>query len=371
MTAPLKVLHVEAGMHLYGGALQVLYLLRGLPQEQVRNILVCPRGSAIASACDGVIERVIEMPMGGDLDLAFIARLRAVIREQRPDLVHLHSRRGADTLGGIAARLAGVPCIVSRRVDNPEPAWLARIKYRLYERVVTISEGIRQVLLSEGVPADKVVCVHSAVDREKYHRDCEREWFLREFGLSTEAYVLGVIAQLIPRKGHRYLLQALPPLVEEYPDLCVLFLGKGPLEQELKQQITALQLDDVVQLTGFRADLERILPCLYTVVHPAEMEGLGVSLLQAAAAGVPIIGTRAGGIPEIVRQGENGLLISPQDVAALQDAVGQLLADPERARQMGQAGTQIVAQEFSIAAMVQGNLRVYRKVVGAPHAPPQ
>lgn len=358
----LTVLHVEAGVHLYGGALQVLYLLRGLAAQEVRNILVCPPGSAIAAAARDVAE-VVETPLRGDLDLGFVGRLRHVIRRQRPDLVHLHSRRGADVLGGVAARLAGVPCILSRRVDNPEPrAWVV-LKYRLYDRVITISEGIRQVLLREGMAPGKVVCVRSAVDRDKYDRLCEREWFQAEFGFGPQARVLGVIAQLIPRKGHRYLLQVLPQLVAEYPELRVLFLGKGPLEQALRQQIAELRLNDYVQLSGFRTDLERILPCLYAVVHPAEMEGLGVSLLQAAAAGVPIVGTRAGGIPEIVRDNENGLLIPPQDAEAVLSAVHRLLAAPERARQMGQAGKQIVLQEFSIEAMVQGNLCVYRQVL--------
>lgn len=360
---PMTVIHVEAGMHLYGGALQVFYLMRGLQQQGVRNILVCPVGSAIATACQGVVDKVIEMPMAGDLDLGFIGRLRKVIGQERPDLVHLHSRRGADTLGGIAARLSGVKCVVSRRVDNPEARWLAKLKYRLYHQVITISEGIRQVLLSEGVPARHVTCVHSAVDKDKFDRPCERAWFLSEFHLSDEARVLGVVAQLIPRKGHRYLLQVLPALCAEYPDLSVLILGKGPMLQELQQQVDSMGLASRVHFTGFRTDLERVLPCLYGVVHPAEMEGLGVSLLQAASAGVPIIGSRAGGIPEIVRDGENGLLIPPRDPEALKSAIQGLLADPALAERYGQAGKRIVAQEFSIDAMVRGNLAVYRAVV--------
>ena len=357
------VVHVEAGMHLYGGALQVFYLLRGLTRRPLRNVLVCPEGSAIAAQAAAVVDRVYELPMKGDLDLGLISRLRRIIRSEQADLVHLHSRRGADVLGGIAARLEKTHCVLSRRVDNPESRLVVAMKYRLYDRVITISNGIRQVLISEGVPMDKVICVHSAVDADRFDRAAERDWFLREFDLPVTARVLGVIAQLIPRKGHRYLLAALPDVLAAYPDVHVLLFGKGPLQDELQRQITDQGLQGRVHLGGFRDDIERILPCLYGVVHPADMEGLGVALLQAAASGVPLIGTDAGGIPEIVRNDQNGILVPPGDVPGLRAALLRLLDDDAQARRWGDAGKQIVRNEFSIEAMVEGNCRVYRSIL--------
>jgi glycosyltransferase involved in cell wall biosynthesis len=357
------VLHVEAGMHLYGGALQVFYLLSGLAQRPLRNVLVCPVGSAIAAAAADVVDKVYEVPMQGDLDIGFISRLRRIIKTEQADLVHLHSRRGADVLGGIAAKLEKCPCVLSRRVDNPESKLIAGMKYRLYDRVITISNGIRDVLLREGVPAAKVICVHSAVDADRFDRPAERDWFLHEFDLSDDAKVLGVIAQLIPRKGHRHLFAALPEVLTKHPEIRVLLFGKGPLHDELQQQIDQQGLHDNVRLIGFRDDLERILPCLYGVVHPADMEGLGVSLLQAAAAGVPLIGTDAGGIPEIVRNNENGILVPPGDVAQLREALLRLLADEVQASRFGEAGKQIVRNEFSIEVMVEGNYRVYQSLL--------
>lgn len=360
----MKIVHVEAGMHLYGGAQQVLYLLEGLRDRSCDNLLVCPPGSAIAQAARAHGLRVTELPLHGDTDLVFIPRLRQLLRRERPDLVHLHSRRGADLLGGIAARLAGIRCVLSRRVDNPEPAAWARLKYRLYDRVITISDGIRRVLLTEGVAPERVVCVPSAVDAAPFAHACERDWFLAEFDLPAEARVLGVIAQLIPRKGHRHLFAALPELLRRHSDLHVICFGQGPLHAELEAAITAASWRRRVRLAGFRTDLARLLPCLYGVVHPAEMEGLGVSLLQAAAAGVPIVASRAGGIPEAVRDGVNGLLVPPGDTGALARALEDLLADPQRAAGFGRRGRELVRQEFSIDRMVEGNLRVYTEVLG-------
>jgi len=365
VSVPLTVLHVEAGRHLYGGALQVVYLLQGLQAEGVRNILVCPEGSHIAPAARETGVEVIETPMGGDADLGLVFRLRRIIRREGPDLVHLHSRRGADLWGGIAARLAGVPVVLTRRVDNPEPAWWVGLKYRLYNRVVTISEGIRQVLIDEGLAPARVTCVHSAVDTERYRPGCAEDGLLaRELDLSGEGPVLAVVAQLIARKGHRYLLEALPGILEAVPQTQVVLFGRGPLEAELRAEVERAGLSEQVRFAGFRDDLERLLPCLDLVVHPAEMEGLGVSLLQAAACGVPIVAFPAGGVPEIVREGENGYLLPVGDVDGLRERIIELLRKPERMREMGRRGRVLVEREFSIGSMVQGNLAVYRGLLG-------
>jgi glycosyltransferase involved in cell wall biosynthesis len=359
------VLHVEAGMHLYGGARQVYYLLRGLQARGVGNLLACPTGSAIAEAAAPYVQAAYPMAMGGDTDLTLVPRLRRLIRRTRPDIVHLHSRRGADVLGALAARLShpAPPVVLSRRVDNPEPRPWVRVKYRLYDKVVTISQGIRRVLLEEGVPPEKVVCVPSAVDDQAFAQACDRGWFEQELGVASGVRTVGVIAQLIERKGHRQLIEALGPVLESHRDVQVLLFGKGPLREQIRAQIAAAGLEWRVRLVGFHAELPRVLPCLDLVVHPALMEGLGVALLEAAAAGVPLIASRAGGMPEVVRDGENGMLTPPGDINALREALEALLGDPARARAMGRRGREIVAEHFSIDAMVDGNFAVYRSLV--------
>jgi glycosyltransferase involved in cell wall biosynthesis len=359
----MKILHVEAGKHLYGGARQVLYIVEGLAARGVTNLLACPAGSEMARQ-QPAGTRVVAMKMGGDGDLGMVSRLASLIRAERPDLVHLHSRRGADTWGGLAAKLAGVPCVLSRRVDNPESRLAVALKYRLYDHVITISEGIRQVLLSEGLAPAKVSCVRSAVDATPYLAPVDRAAFCAEFGLPADALVAGVVAQLIPRKGHRYLLAALPALLARHPRLQVLIFGQGPLEAELRAEVEAAGLAGAVHFTGFRHDLPRWLGGLDLLVHPADMEGLGVSLLQASAAAVPIVTSRAGGLPEAVQDGVTGILCPPGDVAALGAAIDRLAGDPALRARYGAAGRARILAEFSIDAMVDGNLRIYRQVLG-------
>lgn len=357
----MKILHIETGRHLYGGALQVCYLLEGLAQRGVENHLVCTANSEISRTA-APFASIHAMLMHGELDLAFPVRLLRLVQRLRPDVLHVHSRRGADLWTGICGRMSGVPTVITRRVDNREWLPFARVKYGSYDRIVTISEGIRQVLLSEGLASDRVTCIHSVVKFELYQEQKNRGWFAEQFGVPVTAPLVGVIAQLIPRKGHRYLLEILPRLQTRFPNLQVVFFGQGPLRAELEAYVAEHELAEVVTFAGFRKDMHKILPCLDLVVHPALMEGLGVALLQAAAAGVPIVGARAGGIPEVVRDGLNGRLVEPGNSEALFAAVCELLANPALAREYGDAGRELVQRDYSIGSMVEGYLNVYTGV---------
>jgi glycosyltransferase involved in cell wall biosynthesis len=351
-------------MNLYGGALQVLYLLQGTSENsELENILVCPEGSDIGCRAEKLVNGFHRIPISGDLDIPFLFRMINIIKSERPDIVHLHSRRGADTLGGLAAKMSGTRSILTRRVDNPEFNPWARMKYRLYDRVITISEGIRDVLVKEGVPQNRIVTVPSAVDAAHYDKKCDPQWFRQHFGIQEGVPVCGVTAQLIHRKGHRYMIEAIPQILEKIPGTRFLLLGKGPLEGKLRSRCADLGIVDEVVFAGFRGDLDNFLGCLDLLVHPALMEGLGVSLLQAAAAGVPIVGTRVGGIPEVVDHGVNGILIPPADADALAEAVVRILKDRNLAGRMGEEGRRIARKRFSIEGMVEGNLRVYRSLM--------
>ncbi len=357
----MKVVHIETGRHVYGGAQQVLYLVEALTRMGVDNLLVCTRNSDVARSAREQNLNIQELEMGGDLDLMFVRRLMSVLKRERPDIVHLHSRRGADVLGGIAARLCGLPTILSRRVDNPERGPIG-LKYRLFDRVITISRAISLVLLDAGIPREKIVCVHSAADRRLFRPECDRQWFDVAFGTQPGDKVIGVLAQFIERKGHRYLIEALPSIMEQHPEVRVIFFGRGPLQDSLEVLVRDRQLENTIQFAGFREDIARVLPCLSMLVHPVTAEGLGVALLQAASCGVPVVASNVGGVPEIVIDNETGLLVPPENSQALQDAIVSLLEQPKLAKKLGQAARQLVDEEFSIGKMAAGNLKVYREL---------
>ena len=359
----MKVLHVETGQHLYGGAQQVAYLMAGLKEQHVECILCCPNGAAIGKEAGKTGIKVRYTKKAGDLSLTFFRQLKKIIKEESPDLIHLHSRRGADILGGIAAKQCKVPAILSRRVDNPEKHFFVKWKYKLYTHVITISEAIMNVLLSEGVPREKMTCVLSSVDIKKYQQPAPRKEFLKRFQLTENSLCIGMAAQMIERKGHATLFKALPDIVGKFPDIQVLIFGQGPLEAELKTLSSELKLEPHIKFEGFCEDLERWLGNLDILVHPAYKEGLGVALLQAASAGIPIIGGNAGGIPEIVHHEKNGLLFEPGNSDQLKAGLNQLLSNADLRKAYGENGQILVEENFSIDKMVSGNLNIYRNIL--------
>ena len=359
----MRIAHLEAGRHLYGGAAQVRYLVDGLTARGVDNLLLCPTGSECARAASTATVRAL--PMRGDLDLTLPLRLVRALARFRPDVVHVHSRRGADIYGGLAAALAGVPAVLTRRVEFAEPAWLARWKYKPYAAVVALSCAIAAQLAAAGVDAARIVRIPSAVDTARYRPDAAaRARLLAAFALPNDALVVGVVAQLIERKGHHALLASLPELVRVEPKLCVLLFGRGPLEPELRAQIAALDVGDHVVLTGFRTDMPDLLPGLDVLAHAAVREGLGLALLEAASAGVPVVAYAAGGVPDAVVDGTTGLLVPVGDTAALRAALARLLAGRVERARLGAAARAHAERHFGIDGLVDAHLDLYNRVLG-------
>lgn len=362
----MRTLHVEMGRHRLGGTMQVFYLLRGLRQRGVAVALVCPKDAPLQrlAVAEGI--EVFAVPFAGDLDLRLVVRVWRIVRRYRPDITHIHSRRGADTLGLLGAWLASRGrVIVSRRVDDPlRRSLVTRLRYAvLPDQVVAVSQGIRKVLIDAGVPAGRVSQVYSAVDAGAYQSPLTRDGARRRLGLAADADVVTVVAQLIPRKGHRFLLDAVPTVLGRHPGLKVLFVGDGELHEALEADVGARGLRDVVRLLGYRDDVADILRASDLLVHPATMEGFANVAMQAMAAGIPVVSSAVGGMPESVRDGENGLLVPAADPVALAAAIGRLLADPDLRRRLGERGRAIVESEFTVDAMVRGNLRVYERLL--------
>lgn len=358
----MRILHVEAGRHLYGGARQVLHLMEGLAQQGHMNCLVCPPEAEYVEQARPYAQ-VVQVPMRGDLDLALYSRLSHLCRTLQPDLIHAHSRRGADVFPGLCARRLGIPAVLSRRVDNREPGWLARFRAGLFGRVIVISEAIEAVQRSLGVPVEKLVCIRDAIDASAFQSPMPKGQWRSQHGLPADAVVMGMVAQFIPRKGHTVLLAALEPLLPQYPVLHVALFGRGPLKDEIAEQVRQRGWSSRVHFMGFVDDLPRQLGALDLLVHPAAAEGLGVALLQAAAAGLPVVGTRVGGIPEAVQAGVTGELVPPDDPSALSAALDRILADPLRRSRMGEAGRVRVMNAFSVDTMVQAHIHLYQSLL--------
>lgn len=359
----MKVVHIETGRHLYGGAQQVIYLVRGLQSRGLENTIVCPPGSAIDAAARQQHLPVHNIDCGGDLDLRFMLRLRRYLAEVHPDVVHCHSRRGADFMGSRAAQSAGVPSILSRRVDSPENRYIAQLRYSPFRKIIAISDNVAASLRESAVDDDRIVKIRSAVDSEAVSHPIQRETWLRDFGLPQDGVVAVIAAQFIERKGHRYMLQAMPDICNAHPDFRLILFGKGPLETVLREQAAQLGVGNHVQFAGYRDDIDRLLGRADMLIHPALKEGLGVSMLKAAAAGLPVIAFDVAGAQEAVVQNQTGLLVKTADQKALLQAVMHLIENPSERRKLGSAGKIRMRESFSIDEMVDRHIGVYESII--------
>jgi glycosyltransferase involved in cell wall biosynthesis len=207
--------------------------------------------------------------------------------------------------------------------------------------VFTVHEGIDV----ERVAHTPLVSVHEAL------------W------LPSQAPVVGNMGALVEHKGQRHLIDAAAAVVRQVPDTRFVILGEGPLRAVLEHQVKALHLEKHVFLPGFRVDAIGLLKSFDIFVMCSEMEGLGTSTLDAMAAGKPAIGTRIGGIPEVVEDGRTGLLVPPADPDRLADAIVELLRDPAKRQRMGEAGWIRVREHFTVERMIDGTRKVYREVL--------
>jgi len=356
----MRILHLETGRHLYGGPRQVLYLLEGLAKTREAGTLVCPEGTAMATAARAAGHDVRTLPLGGDLDVRTVGRMTTLLRSLEPELVHVHSRRGADFFGGLAARLGGVPAVLTRRVDNADTPLVGTWKYRAYARIVAVSQAVAARLLSEGIPQRQLEVIHSAVRIADCMPYGDRAAFLASFGLPPDALVVAMVAQFIPRKGHARLLAAWPLIRKAAPRARLLLLGDGPLREPLAERVSG---DATIVFAGFRADAARLVGHCEVLAHPAHTEGLGVAVLEAQAAGVPVVACPSGGLPEAVEDRVTGLLVDGDDALALAGAVLSLLENARLRARLGTAARERMARQFSVERMTAAYREVYARVL--------
>jgi glycosyltransferase involved in cell wall biosynthesis len=303
--------------------------------------------------------------MPSEWNLPAVWTLARLLKRERIQVIHMHSSH-ASTLGGWAARLAKIPVrIISRRVDfsvrsNP----LRKVKYQWgVDRIVAISEGVRKVLIEDGLDPNRIVVIRSGIDPRAFDPNYPVGEARREFGIPDRSPVIGCVAHFADHKGHRYLIEAAVRVAAAVPDVRFLLVGDGELRPEIELQIKELKLERHVLLTGFRQDIPRLLAAMDIVVLSSHLEGLGTSLLDAMAMARPVVATRVGGIPEMVEDGVNGLLVPPRDPLALAEALIALIHRPDERKRMGQAGRNRMLEMFSAESMVSATEAVYRKIL--------
>jgi glycosyltransferase involved in cell wall biosynthesis len=380
----LRVLHLNTEPSWRGGEQQVFYLHEGLLRRGHAS-MVCgqpgaPLAKRIAEAGLGGDGRLTEMPMRGEGDVRAMVRLAGLMRRGRFDVVQMHTSH-AHTLGIVAAALLGPGrrprTAVSRRVDfsiyRHNFLGLNGLKYRHgVDGYVTVSHAIRHVLIADGIDPARITCVHSGIDPARFEIEispAERAALRTELGAPGEGPLIGNIAWFADHKGQVYLVEAAPKILAARPDARIALIGEGELRSALETRARELGVADRVLFPGWRQDIPRCLKAIDLFVMSSHLEGLGTAVLDAMAAGTPVVATRAGGIPEIVVDGETGLLVPVRDPDALGAAVIRMIEDPQLSRDCRIAARRRVRDEFSVDAMVEGTVAVYRTLLGVQESP--
>jgi glycosyltransferase involved in cell wall biosynthesis len=364
-------LHVDTARTWRGGQNQVLLTVNGLRAIGQRAALVAhPDGELRRRVAEGL--DLIPLAPRTEMDLSAAWKFSRLIKRLNPDVIHAHDPHGvamasfALSLGGSTA--SGPALIASRRVDfHLKGNSLSRWKHRQVDCFIAASEAIRQILLHDGVEADRAVTVHEGIDVE--HVVAADPVNVHEtFWLPHQAPVVGNVAALVPHKGQRYLIEAAHLVVQEIPDARFVILGEGELREQLERQVHDHHLEKHVLLPGFRTDVLGCIKGFDLFAMSSVTEGLGTSLLDAMACSRPIVATTAGGIPEIVEDGVNGLLVPPRDARALADAIVRALRDASLRQRFGTAGLARVKARFTVERMVDQTAAVYARVGGRHHA---
>jgi glycosyltransferase involved in cell wall biosynthesis len=287
---------------------------------------------------------------------------RLMIRE-KPDLVHTHTSK-AGILGRWAAWLGRVPIIVHTAHGHVFYGHFGPLASRFFvllerfmalitDRMIALTVGERNDYIKSSVSRpDRIVNIHSGVEIDHYMSvRVNIEEKKKSLGISSRGLVVGTVGWLLPIKGPMHLLNAMESVWQDYPEATLVFVGKGDLEAELRAKALQMGVSGRVKFLGWRDDIPEIMKILDVFVLPSLNEGMGRVLVEAMAAGRPVVASRVGGIPDLVKHGENGFLVEPGDENGVSAAIKKLLADKIMRDQMGEKG-RIMAQAFSLENMV-------------------
>ena len=360
----MKVVHLVIGGEVAGGQLVALRLANAARAAGHDPVFVSPSTGPFLDlvAHEGIRARVV--PLGGALDPVAIVRLRRVLLQERADILHTHTHFSLNVAGRLAARAAGATVVAHMHIENVlRDGPLARRAQvaldnrtaRLCRWIVAVSDATRAALVAQGYPPARTITIHNGIEPREPVAPAKLE-------PDPTGPVLLEVGRLCDVKGQRELVAALPRLARD--DVTVLLAGDdietgGAHRDGLEREARELGVANRVRFLGRRDDIPALLAAADALVLPSWVEGLPLVVLEAMAAGVPVVATSVGGTPEAVVDGETGLLVPPRDVTALAGAIDAVLADPDRARRFGEAGRRRVRERFDADAAAQRVLGLY------------
>ncbi len=369
----IRILQVITSLDRGGAENHLLALLTHADRQafDIETAVLCGEGELVPAFRQAGIP-VHLLKARGHFDPLALARLVRLVRDGHFDIVHSHLFR-ADIYAGLAVAQLGVdpPLLVSTRHNDDRfflNPFVGIVHYLISARqnlIIAISDHIAHFTVARGVR-------HPARVRRVYHgleppvtRALEREGqrIRGELGISADAFLVGNVGRLAPQKGQRHLIGAMPALLERVPHAHAMIAGAGDLEDFLRDLAEETGVAERIHVLGPRKDVPALMHAMDVFAMPSIWEGFGLVLLEAMAAGRPIVASRVATIPEVVLDGQTGLLVPAGDPLALAEALAQLAHQPGLAARMGEAGRERVRHQFSLEKMVGDTELLYRELV--------
>lgn len=366
-------MHIISSTGLFGAERVVIELLSAFTHEDIDAFLgiLENRSNAhliIAEEAMKYITNVNIFPCNGKMDIKTILSLRKFIEINKIDVIHSH---------GYKANFYGVMALVSKEIPHVATChnWLStNHKMKLYEwidkkmlnkfdKIVAVSDDVERKILRSGVNRDKVLKIKNGINTEKYSEQNARSSIRAEFGIKDQSILIGSIGRLDRNKGLDYLIKAAKKLITEFNNLLFMIVGDGSSKQELLDEVDELGMRERIIFTGFRNDIPSILSAIDIFVLPSLMEGLPMVLLEAMASEKPIVATRVGDIPLVLKNNESGILINQRDEDELAAAIRFLVENKSYSRFIAEKGLERVRNEYSSKQMARRYREVYNDVL--------
>lgn len=372
MAGPIRVLYLRDTTFVCGPGKTILNTFRTANRASVSITLgvpcSTPDANAFIAAAKVIGLPVVELPEEGRLDLGTTRRLTRIIKDGQYDLVQSHDFR-TRRLASLACPLAGVPHVTSVHgwIANSRKQRITRaidqMLIRRARRVIAVSDRLVRDLVESGTPRDRITMFPNAVLLDDYASALPADRAREELGLPAASRCIGIVGRLSPEKRHDLFLEMAAELAPSDPDLFFLIVGHGPLQAELQREAERLKIANRVLFLGHRADMHRIYAALTLLVLCSDTEGMPNVVLEAFAYSRPVVATRVGGVPEVVSDAENGIIVPAGERAALVRAVRSILDNADLASRLGRCGRSTIEERFEFHRRTAALEALYQSIL--------
>lgn len=364
---PIKILHVSTPNSWRGGEQQLAYLYEELQAKNTTQFILCRKNGELAKKGKSENWNIIESNKITAIDINFARKIKSICLKHNIDVIHTHDSH-AHSFAILAITIWGnkTPIVVSRRVDFAiKKTWFSKFKYNhpLVKKILCVSKAILEITAPDIVNKSILETVHSGINLTRFEGSNKDLGILRtEFNIKPETLIIGNVSAIAPHKDYYTFVDTVEILAKQKLNYHFFIIGTGPLESNIRAYVASKNLDSWITFTGFRNDIPKILPELDTFLITSETEGLGTSVIDAFACKVPVIATKAGGIPELVKHKETGLLAEIKDAKTLASNIVNIFSGTIDRAEMIKNQQQLLTQ-FTKEATAEKTLKAYYSIL--------